>query len=71
MAKKKKAMDKDFNKNFVKPTDKNFVYDKKVDFSKGRNIEDEASFRRAVLAEQKIRKFPVCCSLSQSARNEI
>ena len=34
-------MDKDFNKNFVKPTDKNFIYDKKVDFSKGRKIEDE------------------------------
>jgi len=34
-------MDKDFNKNFIKPTDENFVYDKKVDFTKRIKIEDE------------------------------
>jgi hypothetical protein len=32
LAKHKKAMDKEFDKNFVKPNDKNFVYDKVVDF---------------------------------------
>lgn len=29
----KAAMDKDYQKNFVKKGDKDFVYDKKVDFS--------------------------------------
>jgi hypothetical protein len=33
LAKHKKAMDKEFDKNFVKPSDNGFVYDKVVDFS--------------------------------------
>jgi hypothetical protein len=38
LAKHKKAMDKEFDKNFVKPNDKNFVYDKVVDFGKSNEI---------------------------------
>uniref|UniRef100_A0A7S3N383 Centrosomal protein of 19 kDa n=1 Tax=Strombidium inclinatum TaxID=197538 RepID=A0A7S3N383_9SPIT len=37
----KKAMDKDFNKNALKPGDSGFVYDKVVDFSKGGEVEEE------------------------------
>lgn len=36
LAQHKKAMDKEFDKNFVKPGDKEFVYDKVVDFSQSR-----------------------------------
>ena len=36
LAKHKKAMDKEFDKNFVKPSDDGFVYDKVVDFAMSR-----------------------------------
>ena len=37
LAKHKKAMDKDFEKNYVKPGDSGYQYDKVVDFSKERS----------------------------------
>ena len=40
LAKEKKAMDSKFNKNFVKPDDPNFVYDKVVDFAQQRKSQE-------------------------------
>ena len=45
LAAHKRAMDKDFNKNQLKPGDAGFVYDKVVDFSKlqgGDDLEDDS-----------------------------
>lgn len=33
-------MDKHYEKNFIKPTDKNFEYDKRVDFSKVQRVDE-------------------------------
>lgn len=40
LAKHKKKMDEQYNKNFVKPNDPNFVYDKRINFKQPANIEE-------------------------------
>jgi CEP19-like protein len=36
----KKKMDKQYEKNFVKPNDPNFVYDKRIEFKQPVNVEE-------------------------------
>jgi hypothetical protein len=40
LARHKAAMDKDYNKNFIKKGDNNFEYDKRVDFSKVQKVDE-------------------------------